>query len=79
MKGLGLNLSDAQFEALHHDCDTDGDGKLTLKEFVDSCKRARVQMDAKKAAMKSAISTSTVPKDKALALRRKVEAAKGKK
>ena len=76
MRSLGLDLSESQFAALHADCDTDGDGKLTLKEFVNSCKVARAQMDAKKAAMKESISSKTVPKGTAEAMKTKVAAAR---
>ena len=51
MKGMGLKLRDSQFHALHADCDTDGDGCLTLKEFTDGAKRAKLDMDARKHAL----------------------------
>eukprot|EP00620_Florenciella_sp_RCC1587_P022764 CAMPEP_0182560608 /NCGR_PEP_ID=MMETSP1324-20130603/3218_1 /TAXON_ID=236786 /ORGANISM="Florenciella sp., Strain RCC1587" /LENGTH=116 /DNA_ID=CAMNT_0024772961 /DNA_START=51 /DNA_END=401 /DNA_ORIENTATION=- len=78
MKKLGLEFTDAQFGALHHDCDTDGDGNLTLKEFVNSCKTARAQMDARKAAMKESLGSKSVPRGTAEEMKKKVEAAKGK-
>ena len=40
LQGMGLKLRESQFKSLHHDCDANGDGKVTLQEFTGAIQAA---------------------------------------
>ena len=42
LKLLGLDLTDGQTKAFHRECDMDGDGTVTLKEFMSAITSAKV-------------------------------------
>ena len=77
MKGMGLKLRDSQFHALHADCDTDGDGCLTLKEFTNAAKVAKRRMDERKAALKAQGNSKSVDGDSVAALKARVAGGGG--
>ena len=46
---MGLKLRESQFKSLHHDCDANGDGKVTLQEFTGAIQVAMKNSEKREA------------------------------
>ena len=63
MSDIGLELTEAQVVAFHRDCDANGDGVVTLREFTGAVKAAKMSQDVRNKAKAERASAEVRPSD----------------